>query len=98
MSPGGLPIDPWGDGKQTFGYVLIKGGLPDGSDRPLAYDRCNSADGMFFRVDQPEYGFYNGDGSNLPPAQQKHGGQFWDVASWVPAAKVPGAPTTRPLP
>jgi hypothetical protein len=98
LLPGGLPKDPWGDGKQTFGYVLIKGGLPDGSDRPLVYDRCNSADGMFFRVDQPEYGFYNGDGSNLLPAQQKHGGQFWDVASWVPAAKVAGAPTTRPLP
>jgi len=98
MLPGGLPKDPWGDGKQTFGYVLIKGGLPDGSDRPLVYVRCNSADGMFFRVDQPEYSFYNGDGSNLPPAQQKHGGQFWDVASWVLAAEVPGAPTTRPLP
>jgi len=96
--PSGLPKDPWGDGKQTFGYVLIKGGLPDGSDRPLVYDRCNSADGMFFRMDQPEYSFYNGDGSNLPPAEQKHGGQFNDVASWVPAAKVPGAPTTRPPP
>jgi len=98
MLPGGLPKDPWGDGSQTFGYVLIKGGLPDGSDRPLVYDRYNLADGMFFRVDQPEYSFYNGDGSKLPPAQQKHGGQFWDVASWVPAATVPGAPTTRPLP
>jgi hypothetical protein len=53
---------------------------------------------MFFRMDQPEYSFYNGDGSNLPPAEQKHGGQFNDVASWVPAAKVPGAPTTRPPP
>jgi hypothetical protein len=98
MLPGGLPKDPWGDGKQTFGYVLIKGGLPDGSDRPLVYDRCNSADGMFFRMDQPEYSFYNGDGSSLPTAQRKLGGQFRDIASWVPAAKVPGAPTTRPLP
>jgi hypothetical protein len=98
MLPGGLPKDPWGDGKQTFGYVLIKGGLPDGSDRPLVYSRSNSADGLFFRVDQPEYGWYNSDGSNLPRVQQKHGGQFWDVASWAPAAKVPGAPTTQPLP
>jgi len=87
MLPGGLPKDPWGDGTQTFGYVLIKGGLPDGSDRPLVYDRCNSTEGMFFRVDQPEYCFYNG-----------NGGQFYDVASWAPAATVPGAPATRPLP
>ncbi|MGD0768007.1 MAG: hypothetical protein ABSB42_07410 [Tepidisphaeraceae bacterium] len=98
MLPGGLPKDPWGDGKQTFGYVLIKGGLPDGSDRPLVYDRDDTADGMFFRVDQPEYSYYNSDGSNLPPNQQNHGGQFRDVASWVPAAKIPGAPTTRALP
>ena len=35
MLPGGLPKDPWGDGKQNFGYVVIKGGLPNGSDRPL---------------------------------------------------------------
>jgi hypothetical protein len=98
MLPGGLPKDPWGDGKQTFGYVLIKGGLPDGSDRPLVYNRDNSGDGLFFRVDEPEYGYYMGDGSTLPWELQKRGGWFNDVASWVPAAKVPGAPTTRPLP
>ncbi|MGA2439850.1 MAG: hypothetical protein ABSH08_02740 [Tepidisphaeraceae bacterium] len=98
MLPGGLPKDPWGDGKQTFGYVLIKGGLPDGSDRPLVYCRCESRDEMFFHVDQPEYGYYNDYGSNLPTSQRNNGGQFRDVASWVPAATVPGAPTTRPLP
>jgi hypothetical protein len=79
-----IPIDPWGDGKQSLGYVLIKAGLPDGSDRPLAYSRCNAKDGLFFRLDKPCYSFYTGDGSQLPSAQQKQGGQFRDVASWIP--------------
>jgi hypothetical protein len=71
-----VPVDPWGDGKQTLGYVLIKGGLPDGTDRPLVYSRFNSKDGLFFRTDEPEYGFYKSDGSKLPAAQQKQGGSF----------------------
>ena len=78
-----VPIDPWGDGKQTLGYVLIKGGLPDGADRPLVYSRCRSKDGLFFRTDDPEYSFYVSDGSKLPAAQQKQGGQFRDVARWA---------------
>jgi len=77
--------------------VLIGAGLPDGSDRPLVYCRCGAVDGLFFRIDQPEYGFYNGDGSPLPANQQKHGGQFRDVASWVPDPKKSPGPTTRPL-
>jgi len=61
-----IPIDPWGDGTQTLGYVLIKGGLPDGSDRPLVYSRCGMKDGLFFRTDQPAYSFYTSDGSYTP--------------------------------
>jgi len=41
-----LPLDPWGDGKQTLGYALIRGGLPDGLDRPLVYSRCGMKDGL----------------------------------------------------
>ncbi|HEX4055774.1 MAG TPA: hypothetical protein VHX86_16035 [Tepidisphaeraceae bacterium] len=93
-----VPIDPWGDGKQTLGYVLIKGGLPDGADRPLVYSRCRSKDGLFFRTDDPEYSFYVSDGSKLPAAQQKQGGQFRDVARWAPAEGKQAAPTTEPLP
>jgi len=92
-----LPIDPWGDGKQTLGYVLIKGGLPDGSDRPLVYSRCRMKDGLFVRTDQPTYGFYTGDGSDRPAAQQKQGGQFRDVASWVPPEGYHPAATTQSL-
>jgi hypothetical protein len=84
------PIDPWGDGKQTLGYVLIKGGLPDGSDRPMVYSRCQSADGLFFRVDQPLYEFYN------PLKDRKQGGLFRDVARWT--KRTPTAPTTQRIP
>jgi len=92
-----VPIDPWGDGKQTFGYVLAKGGSPDGSDRPLVYSRRQSRDGLFYRMDEPEYSLYTGDGSKLPAAQQKHGGQFRDIAPWTPDDSAKAGPTTRPL-
>ena len=78
-----VAVDPWGDGKETVGYVLVKGGLPDGSDRPLVYFRLWMTDGLFYRVDEPEYGIYNSDGSNRSLKEQKHGGQFLDVTSWV---------------
>ncbi len=92
-----VPIDPWGDGKQTLGYALIKKGLPDGSDRPLVYCRSQMKDGLFFRVDEPEYAFYDQDGSKLPAREQKHGGQFRDVARWAPPAGFNPSPTTQAL-
>jgi hypothetical protein len=82
-----IPVDPWGDGKQTLGYVVIKGGLPDGADRPLVFSRCNSSDGLFFRADRPAYSFYN-------VHKGKEGGEFRDVARWT-AGDVPSEPTTR---
>jgi hypothetical protein len=92
-----VPIDPWGDGKQTLGYVLVKGGLPDGSDRPLIYLRFHSQNGLFYRVDRPEYGFYNGLVTNLPGEEPKRGGQFRDVARWAPGANAAEGPTTRAM-
>jgi len=90
-------IDPWGDGKQTIGYVLIKGGLPDGSDRPLVYTRCNSQDGLLYLANSYAYGFYFGDDSDKPASQQKQGGQFRDVTHWQPRPNYTG-PATLPLP
>lgn len=96
-----IPVDPWGDGKERFGYVLVKGGLPeapDGGDRPLVYSRAESRDGLFYVVNEPKYSFYQGDGSKTPLSKQKFGGQFRDVARWVPRGDVPaGAPTTRAI-
>jgi hypothetical protein len=37
LVPAYLPhatLDPWGKSTQTFGYLLARGALPDGSDRP----------------------------------------------------------------
>ncbi len=101
LVPAYLPqptIDPWGNGKQMLGYILIKAGLPDGSDRPMVYSRCGSQDGLFYRVDQPTYMFYADDGSGQPVKLQKHGGQFRDLARWEPRAGSKPNPTTRPLP
>jgi hypothetical protein len=92
-----IPIDPIGDGKQTIGYALIPAGLPDGSDRPLVYSRGNMKDGLFFRLDEPEYQYYTGDGSARPPAQQEQGGEFRDVASWTPKEGANLAATTQAL-
>jgi hypothetical protein len=84
------PIDPFGDGKETVSYGLIKGGLPDGSDRPLVYVRDNTANGLFFRLDGPQYANYFGDGTDSAPAYQKHGGQFRDLTRWQPPANRSG--------
>ena len=92
-----VPIDPWGNGRETFGYVVIKGGLPDGSDRPLVYSRFRSEDGLAYRLDEPQYGYYPGDGSQTPEGRKKHAGQFRDVSRWVPVAIAPGEPYTQPL-
>lgn len=93
-----LPLDPWGDGKQTLGYVLIKGGLRGGADRPLVYSRCGASDGLFYRTDAPQYSYYNSDGSSLPAAQQKHGGQFRDVTRWAPERGGKPGSTTMLVP
>ena len=97
--PAHVPIDPWGDGKQTFGYALVPGGQADVPERPLVYSRCESRDGLFYRVDAPQYCFYGDDGTDRPPAQRKHGGQFRDVARWHVKTGPEGlvGPTTQPL-
>jgi RNA polymerase sigma factor (sigma-70 family) len=100
LIPAYLPkaiVDPWGDGKQPFGYTLIEGGLPDGSDRPLVFSRCNSSDGLFYLVNKIHYGFTFDDGSDQPARLRKHGGEFRDVTHWQPIEHYTG-PATRPLP
>lgn len=100
LESGFLPkemVDPWGDGKEAIGYALVKQALPDGSDRPLVYTRCNADDGLMYKVAQPEYGFYIGDGSSRPIKQQKRGGQFRDIAAWTPTGEAAFGPAMRKL-
>ena len=84
LVPAYLPhqsVDPWGDGHQIIGYVIVKAGLPDGADRPMVYSRCGIAGKLFYRVDEPEYGFYTNDGTNADRPHHNPSGQFRDVAS-----------------
>jgi RNA polymerase sigma factor (sigma-70 family) len=100
MIPNDLPhamVDPWGNGKQMLGYVLVKGGLPDGSDRPLVYSRCNGTDGLYYHANELNFGIYFNDGTNHPASQLKHYGQFFDVTVWEPRVDYTG-PTALPLP
>jgi hypothetical protein len=94
-----VPVDPWGDGKQTFGYALIKAGLPDGGDRPLVYSRCGSNDGLQYRVDEPQYGFYNAARVRTGTRERfLQAGQFRDIARWSkPQAAGGYVPELKPL-
>jgi hypothetical protein len=93
-----IPTDPWGDGKETLGYALIAGGLPDGADRPMIYSRSGMTDGLFYLTNIPEYSFYNPpSGLKNASGQRKQGGQFRDVTSWAPPEGTKPPATTRPL-
>ena len=86
------PKDAWG----AMGYALVKGGLPDGSDRPLIYSHYQSKDGMLYRIDGPQYSLYQSDGTDRPAKEQQEGGQFRDLALWAPPRNKTG-PTLRSL-
>ncbi|HEX8342002.1 MAG TPA: sigma-70 family RNA polymerase sigma factor [Tepidisphaeraceae bacterium] len=91
-----VPVDPNGDGKQTFGYALIRDGSP-GGERPLVYVRPETpGDELFYRTDAPQYGFYGPAGA-AAESPAKDGGQFRDVSAWRPADPTSTTPTTRPL-
>ena len=94
-----IPLDPWGDGKQTLGYTVVKGGLPNGWDRPLLFSRCESQDGLFYRTDTPAYDFtaYMMETPGQPKPIRKRGGQFRDITRWSPDPEDQVGPTTRPL-
>jgi hypothetical protein len=92
-----VPIDPWSKDARTFGYRVIKGGLPDGGDRPLIYCRLSSEDGLFFSINEPHYSFYDDDREGGLSGIHKHGGQFRDIVRWQAQTKN-SAPMTRPLP
>lgn len=98
--PSGVPIDPWGDGKQTLGYVLVRrASEQEPAERPLVYSRCESKDGLLYRIDGPQFGFNLGDGSDRPMNAQKRGGQFRDVTNWQAKTGLEGVvgPKVRAL-
>jgi hypothetical protein len=89
-----LPAAPV-DASGPMGYVLIKAGRPDGADRPLVYsrNRAGAKDELFYRVDEPQFGYYTQDGSDRPATLQRPGGQFRDVTLWPAVRPKPSATT-----
>jgi RNA polymerase sigma factor (sigma-70 family) len=82
--PNPIP-DPWSQTGQSLGFILIKVGLPDGSDRPLIFSRCCLLAGSLrYLANKVEYGFYT------VPSIKMYFGQFRDVARWEPKANYAG--------
>jgi hypothetical protein len=68
--------------------VLVEGGMPDGSDRPLVYTRRTASSGNSYPVNIPAYSAY--DRSQPPAKLEPNGapGDFRDVSGWAPADPV----------
>jgi hypothetical protein len=78
-----VPRDPLAQGDKPLGYVLAKGGLPDGSDRPLVYSV--GANG----VDDTANG--------TPPPKVPYFGWHNDRDEWRDLTRwTPGTPATAP--
>jgi hypothetical protein len=88
-----VPIDPFGDGSQPLGYLLMRGVLPDGGDRPLVYFRYELEGALMYRTDEPQYDMYYDDGSFPVKQQRIRSGQVRDIARWSPP---PGPGGERP--
>ena len=50
-----------------------------------------------YRLDEPQYAFYHDDGTGRSLGEPTRGGQFRDVARWVPRPRAADAPTMQPL-
>jgi hypothetical protein len=74
-----LPADPFHDDGRPLGYVIAKGVLPDGGDRPLVYFDAGPQDPAGW-VTEPTYSFYHRPGS---PTRARWR-QYRDVSRWTP--------------
>jgi hypothetical protein len=93
-----VPLDPWGDGTQNYGYIVLKRALPDARDRPLVYARCESQDGLQYPTRRPVYDFYVGDALGEKSRNSSRAGQFRDITRWTPTPELEDLPTLKPLP
>jgi hypothetical protein len=77
-----VPADPFHADGRPVGYEVVKGGLPDGGDRPLVY--YDAGLGLLEAVPrEPAYGFYLGSRA----AKGKPVRQFRDLSRFVPPPK-----------
>lgn len=80
-----VPVDPYRADRGPMGYVILPGGLPDGSGRPLVYYEAG-IDAPTALDTEPLYQWRTGqnpDGSRLRSEVR----QYRDLARWSPAKR-----------
>jgi hypothetical protein len=77
-----LPADPFHADGRPIGYVVLKGGLPDGGDRPLVYLDAGTAEGALDI--EPMYGWHFDPQERSPRVQVR---QYRDLARWTPKTR-----------
>lgn len=78
-----LPADPFHADGRSVGYVVMKGGLPGGADRPLVYYDAGATAAVALD-DEPMYGWQyerRPDGTS----SKREIRQYRDLARWMPA-------------
>lgn len=75
-----LPPDPFHEDGRPIGYTVLRGGLPDGGDRPLvSFDAGETAEGAIDNEPMVEWKSRATSGS---PRRTVH--QYRDLARWMP--------------
>lgn len=78
-----VPADPFYDDGRPIGYVILKGGLPGGGDRPLVYfDAGTVADDAIDA--EPMYGWQQDPKNRRPRVEVR---QYRDLARWSPPVR-----------
>jgi hypothetical protein len=80
-----IPADPFREGGGPLGYVVLRGALPDGGDRPLVYsDAGDVGDKPEEAIDtEPMYGRQQG-WRSIPALPYRELRQYRDVSLWQP--------------
>jgi hypothetical protein len=96
-----LPVDPFREDGGPLGYVLKKGALPDGGDRPLVYFESGDPGADVIDV-EPMYGWQTDRWTRKPGTPRREVRQYRDVSYWLPKARrfdmahsAPANPSTQ---
>lgn len=83
-----LPADPFRANGGPIGYVLQKGTLPDGRDRPLVFIEAGEPGGKLDVIyPEPTYGWQGNDPSRKPGEPRREFRQYRDVSLWTPTTR-----------
>jgi hypothetical protein len=78
-----IPADPFREDGGPIGYVLKRGALPDGGDRPLVYSETGEIGGGDVIDTEPMYG-WQVDRNRAPGTPFREIRQYRDVSLWMP--------------